>query len=90
MTSASNSDRPTETHVSQPEPAATTATTLAQTMTTIKREETTATTTAAVTNTTSGEPPTGFRPIGAVHRDRGLPVSVAGREPWLRGGWVSF
>lgn len=40
--------------------------------------------------TTPGEPPTGFRRIGTAHRDRGLPVSVGGRQPWLRGGWVSF
>lgn len=40
--------------------------------------------------TIAGEPPTGFRRIGDAHRDRGKPVTVGGREPWLRGGWVSF
>lgn len=40
--------------------------------------------------TTPGEPPTGFRAIGEVIRHDGREVTVGGREPWLRGGWVSF
>lgn len=40
--------------------------------------------------TCSGEPPTGFRKIGTVRRERGTPVTIDGRQPWLRGGWVSF
>ena len=40
--------------------------------------------------TCSSEPPTGFRRIGTVRRDHGKPVTIDGREPWLRGGWVSF
>ena len=40
--------------------------------------------------TCSGEPPTGFRRIGTIRRDHGKPVTIDGREPWLRGGWVSF
>lgn len=40
--------------------------------------------------TTAGEPPTDFRAIGKVQRAGTEAVTVNGREPWLRGGWVSF
>ncbi|WP_051260258.1 thiamine-phosphate kinase [Corynebacterium sputi] len=40
--------------------------------------------------TTSGDAPTFFRAIGAVGKTSAEAVTVDGREPWLRGGWVSF
>ena len=41
--------------------------------------------------TADGEPPSGFRTIGQVYRQRGqLPVSMDGSIPPYRGGWQSF
>ncbi|WP_255414068.1 thiamine-phosphate kinase [Corynebacterium sp. 13CS0277] len=41
--------------------------------------------------TTSFEPPSGFRTIGRVHKQRGhLPVSVDGEDPAYDGGWAAF